>query len=323
MKLRQSIDHYVDDKHAMGFDFLTGSRSLSAFYLSVGDISLDMIRTEQILRFLDSSQASDATWVRKYNLIRAFFLYWLARDRMRSLPMPPPRRPAKRTFFPYIYSQAEVRHLLRTTRISQANPGCIISHATFRTLLLFLYGTGILINEALRLTRKDVDFTRKLVAVRNNRLEPSREIPLGPDLIQALRSYCKANHKGASKGQYLFLDKRRKPLNGATLLESFQRLRSRAGITRRDGIALAPRMQDLRYTFAVHRLTAWYKHGANLNRMIPALSVYMGYLNLSSSARFLYFTPERFRSQLDKLSPRRKNGHWRDDPALMNFLATL
>jgi integrase/recombinase XerD len=323
MKLQQSIDRYVYDKQAAGLAFLNGNRNLNAFYRSVGDISLETIRPEQILRFLDSSKAADVTWVRKYNLLRAFFLYWLARDRMRSLPMPPPRRPAKRTFFPYIYSQAEVRHLLETARTAQANPSCIISHETFRALLLLLYGTGVLVSEALRLSRNDVDLIRKLVVIRNNRLEPSRQIPLGPDLIQALRSYSKAHHKKTSKGQCFFLDKQSKPLNGATLLESFQRLRSRAGITRRDGIALAPRMQDLRYTFAVHRLTAWYKHGANLSRMIPALSVYMGYLNLSSSARFLYFTPERFRTQLDKLSPRRKNGHWRDDPGLMKFLATL
>jgi len=323
MKLQQSIHWYVDEKQATGLEFSNGSRNLNAFYRSVGDIQLDTIRTEQIVRFLDSSQASDVTWVRKYNLLRAFFLYWLVRDRMRSLPMPPPRRPAKRTFFPYIYSQAEVRHLLRTTRISQANPSCSISPATFRTLLLFLYGTGTLISEALRLSQQDVDFTRKLVVIRNNRMEPSREIPLGADLHQALKSYSKPHRRQNLKYQTFFLDKQSKPLNVATLLECFQRLRGCAGITRRDGIAIAPRMQDLRYTFAVHRLTAWYKHGANLNRMIPALSVYMGYLNLSSAARFLYFTPERFRTQLDKLSPRRKNSHWRDDPALMKFLTTL
>jgi integrase/recombinase XerD len=323
MRLQQGIHLYVDEKQAIGFGFSNGSRNLNAFYRSVGDIALDTIRAEQIVRFLDSSQTSDVTWVRKYNLLRAFFLYWLARDRMRSLPMPPPRRPAKRTFFPYIYSRAEVRHLLRTTRVSQVNPSCSISPETFRTLLLFLYGTGTQISEALRLSQKDFNFARKLVVIRNNRLEPSREIPLGVDLHQALKSYSKPNHRQNSRDQSFFLDKESKPLNVATLLESFQRLRHCAGITRNDGIALAPRMQDLRYTFGVHRLTAWYKHGANLNRMIPALSVYMGYLNLSSAARFLYFTPERFRTQLDKLSPRKKSTHWRDDPALMKFLAAL
>jgi hypothetical protein len=35
-------------------------------------------------------------------------------------------------------------------------------------------------------------------------------------------------------------------------------------------------------------------------------------------------TPERFRKQLIKLSPQRcKKSRWRDDPALMKFLAEL
>ncbi len=41
---------------------------------------------------------------------------------------------------------------------------------------------------------------------------------------------------------------------------------------RHDGARYQPRLHDLRHTFAVHRLTAWIKRGADLNRMIPALS---------------------------------------------------
>jgi integrase/recombinase XerD len=89
------------------------------------------------------------------------------------------------------------------------------------------------------------------------------------------------------------------------------------------GVARPPRLHDLRYTFAVHRLTAWHKRGADLNRMIPALSVYMGYMNLSAAARFLSLTPERFRAQLNKLSPRQGKRRWRDNAALMHFLSTL
>ena len=76
-----------------------------------------------------------------------------------------------------------------------------------------------------------------------------------------------------------------------------------AGIVCHDGISQPPRMHDLRHTFAVHRLTAWHKHGADLNRMVPALSVYMGYVRLGAATRFLRLTPERFRSQLDKAEP--------------------
>ena len=65
------------------------------------------------------------------------------------------------------------------------------------------------------------------------------------------------------------------------------------------------------------------KRGADLNRMIPALSAYIGQVGLGSTDRYLSLTPERFRTQLDKLSPRRGKKHWRDNSALMRFLAEL
>ena len=62
---------------------------------------------------------------------------------------------------------------------------------------------------------------------------------------------------------------------------------------------------------------------AILRFMIPALSAYIGQVSLGSTYRYLNLTPERFRGQLDKLSPRRSKRHWRDNPALMKFLAHL
>jgi integrase/recombinase XerD len=82
-------------------------------------------------------------------------------------------------------------------------------------------------------------------------------------------------------------------------------------------------MRDLRQTFAVHRIASWIKEGADLNRMLPALSAYMGLAGVVSTQRFLFLTPERFKRELDKLSPLKGRKHWRDDPALMTFLASL
>lgn len=323
MRLQQSVERYVEEKRATGMSFTNGNRRLLSFCRYVGDVSLDKIRPEQITRFLDGPRTSDLTWSHKYSLLRNFFLFWMARDLMRGLPMPPPRRPAKRTFVPYIYSQAEVRLLLRNSRVAQSNVYCRIDARTLRTFLLFLYGTGVLISEARRILREDVDFKRGSVVIRNSREQPSRTIPLVPDLRTALKNYSNSRHRMNLEAPHFFLDKGDNILNEATLNETFQRLRRLAGIARHDGIAHAPRMHDLRYTFAVHRLTAWYRHGADLNRMIPALSTYMGYMNLSGASRFLTLTPERFRTQLNKLSPRQGRRHWRDDPALMRFLSAL
>jgi hypothetical protein len=82
-------------------------------------------------------------------------------------------------------------------------------------------------------------------------------------------------------------------------------------------------MDDLRITFAVHRITSWIRNGANLNRMLPALAAYMGQVGLGATDRYLLLTPERYRKQLDILSPMRGKKHWRDDKELMAFVRTL
>lgn len=105
-------------------------------------------------------------------------------------------------------------------------------------------------------------------------------------------------------------------------LMELDRLRP-AGIVRNDQTRYQPRLGDLRFTFAVHRITSWIRNGANLNRMLPALAAYMGQAGLGATERYLSMTPERFRNNLDKLSPSRGRKSWRNDKELMCFLTSL
>jgi integrase/recombinase XerD len=72
----------------------------------------------------------------------------------------------------------------------------------------------------------------------------------------------------------------------------FEKLRRLAGIVRHDVASHQPRIHDLRHTFAVHRLTAWYKQGADVQQLLPALSTYLGHVALKSTQRYLTMTPE-------------------------------
>jgi integrase len=100
--------------------------------------------------------------------------------------MPPVRSPCPHTFVPYVYSRAELRLLLKGTRFSQKRDACKIGSQTLRMLLLFLYGTGALTGETLRLRREDVDLKQDLVTMRGNRFNRVRRIPIGPDLHKRL-----------------------------------------------------------------------------------------------------------------------------------------
>ena len=53
-----------------------------------------------------------------------------------------------------------------------------------------------------------------------------------------------------------------------------------------------PRPYDLRHTFAVHRLTRWYRQGVNLSQRLPWLSVYMGHASILGTEKYLTATPE-------------------------------
>ena len=58
-----------------------------------------------------------------------------------------------------------------------------------RTLLLFLYATGLRVGEALNLTQGDVDLRAGFVSVRESKFFKSRLVPLGPQLVKALANY--------------------------------------------------------------------------------------------------------------------------------------
>ncbi len=53
-----------------------------------------------------------------------------------------------------------------------------------------------------------------------------------------------------------------------------------------------PRIHDLRHSFAVHRLLAWYRDGEDVNARLPALATYMGHVDISSTQVYLQPTAE-------------------------------
>jgi integrase/recombinase XerD len=245
------------------------------------------------------------------------------RGGIQVLPLPAKRKSTQRAFIPYIYSHAEIKALLKATRGSQKEESCRIEALTIRTFLIFLYGTGALVGEALRLEARDVNLKKGLITIRAERFNRTRDIPIGPDMQAALRRYEKSKRREQPLAQYFFTNKDGEGLNVNTLSATFKRVRQQSGIKRCDGARYQPRMHDLRHTFAVHRITGWIRHGADLNRLLPALAAYLGQAGIGSTERYLSLTPERFRPQFDKLSPLRGRRRWRDDEGLMSFLASL
>jgi integrase len=74
------------------------------------------------------------------------------------------------------------------------------------------------------------------------------------------------------------------------LLYELSRLFGTAGIRAANG--RPPRAYDLRHTFAVQRLTLWYRSGVDLHARLPWLSAYLGHDDLFGTETYLRATPE-------------------------------
>ncbi|WP_209262655.1 hypothetical protein [Thiorhodococcus minor] len=42
---------------------------------------------------------------------------------------------------------------------------------------------------------------------------------------------------------------------------------------------------------AVHRLVAWYREGADVQRLLPQLATYLGHVDVAATQRYLTMTP--------------------------------
>ena len=119
-----------------------------------------------------------------------------------------------------------------------------------RTILLFLYGTGVLLSEALTLKESDLDLTRDVITVRRHAHGRTRTIPIGSDVHKLLTTYLRSNVRKNFKNGNLFLTRNGTPVYSQTLNGLFRVVRRNANVVRFDGGRFqpsAPRFQiDIR-----------------------------------------------------------------------------
>jgi len=194
---------------------------------------------------------------------------------------------------PYIYSVEELQALLDAS-LSYQRKCKVLEPYMVRTLLLLLYGTGLRSSEAINLTMADVDLPQALLTIRETKFYKTRLIPLGRQLTQSLSQYdiqCQEKNYSRNPEAPFFVGKNGKAIKQKVFQEAFRKIRKKADVQRRDNSRYQPRLHDLRHTFAVHRLTAWYKEGADVQKWLPVLSEYLGHTRISSTSVYLTMTP--------------------------------
>lgn len=304
MKTSRAISIYVERKRAGGLCYFQTAAILRHLARQVDDRPLDRLTKRDISSFLDRGTSPHGSfWVQKYHIVKNFLAYWRLRGHVNTFQMPAPRRRPVSTFMPLVYSHVHLQRILSATALSQSgHRRTSVDPFTLRTLLQFLYGTGVLITEALNLQLCDVDLNENMITLRRTNIGTSRRIPIGRGVRTILSRHLRSSVSLNRQTMHFFLNRGGGTISYQAVYRSFSRVCRYADITRRDGGRYRPRIRDLRFTFAVNRLTSWLKAGVRIEPMLPALAQYLGEVDLSSMEKYLALTPERFRGRLRSLA---------------------
>jgi integrase len=306
MRFSTAIAKYAAWKRERGVRFARGESALRTLLRSAEDGPLDQITPKHISTYLDRSGMSAYTWWREYQIIRSFFQFWLSRHMLARLPLPRPQAALPPPFRPYIFSRTElVRLLLAIERTPLLDP------MTMRTFLLFVYGTGARVYEAINLRVSDINFQNKLVSLRRPDGGQRRMLPIGRILRNTLDLYLQSSAAQRRDADLVFVTCNGRQIRHNTLRYNFVRICARARIYQEHGHSPTPGMHDLRHTFAVHVLETWVREGKDLRQKLPVLSGYMGHTLLKSTELYLRLVPDRFVKPLLRLQEppnRRKDG---------------
>jgi len=294
MKLADICAEYVAFKQSLGMRFDREAHHFKAFCRATGDIDIADVTSSSVLAYISGRGPVTPYWHRKYKTLKEFYRYAISRGHASSSPLPTtvPKQP--QPFPPYIYTTEELRRLVRATSML-SSPRSTLQVATFRALLLTLYGAALRISEALSLTCSDVDTATSLLTIRDTKFFKTRLVPIGPRLTTELQAYMRKRRKlpyPSGKDSAFFASSMGKTMSYQHVKECFRKLCDHVGIRREAGTRHQPRLHDIRHAAAVHRLVAWYREGADVQRLLPLLSTYLGHVHIRATQHYLTMTPE-------------------------------
>lgn len=293
MTTSELIKVYLATRRAQGVKLTSSERLLYQFARETGDRPLAEVTPEAVATFL-RGRALSTTWLSRYTILAGLYRFAITRGHIAKSAMPEQRPILPPPHVPHIYSPDELRRLLDATAILES-PISPLQALTYRTLLLLLYGTGLRVGEAIRLTLRDVNLPERVLTILETKFYKSRLVPIGPQLAAALTTYIE--RRGALPttlgDRSAFLSTRcGHHLTYRRVNKLFQRVRAGAKIGCQPGELRPPRLHDLRHTAAVHRVVAWYRDGKDVQQLLPRLATYLGHVSIASTQRYLQMTPE-------------------------------
>jgi integrase/recombinase XerD len=195
---------------------------------------------------------------------------------------------------PYIYTLDEVQRLLTAAR-GYPSPRVPLRPVTLSTSMMLAYCAGLRLGELVRLTVGDLDLEEATLTIRETKFFKTRRLPLQSSVMTVLQAYLHARAQAQApverSAPFLWNDHKGQGYQVVTLGHLLMEVIRRAGL-KPAATRVGPRFHDLRHTFVVHRMLAWYRAGINPQERLPYLATYLGHKDVYSTLVYLTITQD-------------------------------
>jgi len=291
--LSEPISRFIEMHRLSGADYASQARLLGYFdrFLVEQHTNGSLVTQRMVDHYLQSlSHLCPRGQFNRFSVVRQLCRYIAQTDPRCYVPETIRCVTSSTAFRPYIFNEQQIENLLSAA--STLPPPESLRPYTYRTLFGLLYTTGIRISEAFALTLENFQAENDLLYIAEGKFRKARWVPLHPSTSRMLQWYVERRPRNGprSPDSPLFVNFRGGRLRHCTVYHTFHQLLEKCGIAhaRHTG----PRLHDLRHTFAVHRLLAWYRDGQDVNARLPALATYMGHVAVTSTQVYLRPTAE-------------------------------
>ncbi len=295
-KLREAVEQYLQLRRNLGCKLLEPGRLLQNFLAFAERAGASHVTTDLALRWAqEPSRVQPVTWASRLRVVRRFAVWLSASDRRTEVPpagLLPGRYVRKR---PYIYSDAEIRDLVRTAGQLASASG--LKGRTYATIFGLLAVTGMRVSEVLALDRQDVDLDEGILRIRRTKFGKSRLVAVDDSTRQVLTDYARARDQVVRRpsAAAFFVSEGGNRVTGWAARYNFAKVSREVGLRapaggRRHG--RGPRLHDMRHRFAVCTLLRWYRSGIDVEREIPRLATYLGHVHVNETYWYLEAVPE-------------------------------
>jgi integrase len=190
----------------------------------------------------------------------------------------------------FIFTTNELNELLNASRTTA--PRKPIRGITLHSMIGLAASSGLRPREVICLNKQDVDWDRGILEIKRTKFKKDRIVPVHASTVDALREYASIRDAAfpGSSCEAFFINERGTRYLSSALESAFRKLTRKIGL--RGPRGRGPTFGDLRHTFAVNRLVAWYREGTDVQAKLPVLATYMGHVEYSYTAYYITATTE-------------------------------